>query len=398
MDQFRGYTVAGMFVVNFLGDLHAVPAILKHNQTWFSYADSIMPSFLFAAGFTYRLTTLRRLVQAGPSQTYARAFSRSIALVVISLMLFGFDQKFDSWNQMTSAGVWEFIARMIKAHLWEVLAIIGVVQILLMPVIAAASWVRVAALASCAVGHLALCSWFNYDFVYGRPNLLDSHFGAAGTRAWDGGVFGLLAWAMPMLAGTLTYDLVSRRRPGRAAATMLAWGAVLMLAGYGLNCLSTLYDLSPSPTPLGKASSKEVFAASPVWPSRDRLWNGSVALAPPPFVAPPPPSVRPLNYWLMDKRIVSQPFILFGTGLAAALYGLFILACDLGTLRAGLFRTFGRNPLAAYIVHEAVSKAMHDIVPDDSALWWCLVGLAIFFGLTYLAIRYLERNGIFIRV
>jgi hypothetical protein len=100
----------------------------------------------------------------------------------------------------------------------------------------------------------------------------------------------------------------------------------------------------------------------------------------------------------MDKRVVSQAFILFGTGLAAALYGLFILACDVGTLRAGIFRTFGLNPLAAYIVHEAVAKAMHDIVPKDSALWWCLVSLGIFFGLTYLAIRYLERNGIFIRV
>src|SRR5207244_1798369 len=52
MDQFRGYTVAGMFVVNFVGDLAAIPAVLKHNDTWFSYADSIMPSFLFAAGFT----------------------------------------------------------------------------------------------------------------------------------------------------------------------------------------------------------------------------------------------------------------------------------------------------------------------------------------------------------
>jgi predicted acyltransferase len=32
LDQFRGYTVLGMFLVNFVGGLAAVPAILKHHQ------------------------------------------------------------------------------------------------------------------------------------------------------------------------------------------------------------------------------------------------------------------------------------------------------------------------------------------------------------------------------
>ena len=67
MDQFRGYTVAGMFLVNFVGGLQAFPEVLKHHNghPYFSYADTIMPSFLFAAGFSYRLTTLRRLGQQG---------------------------------------------------------------------------------------------------------------------------------------------------------------------------------------------------------------------------------------------------------------------------------------------------------------------------------------------
>ena len=44
LDQFRGYTVAGMFAVNFLGHLALTHQLLKHNDTHFSYADSIMPS------------------------------------------------------------------------------------------------------------------------------------------------------------------------------------------------------------------------------------------------------------------------------------------------------------------------------------------------------------------
>src|SRR5262245_43923508 len=88
MDQFRGYTVAGMLVVNFLGGLEAVPAVLKHNNTFFSYADTIMPSFLFAAGFSYRLTTLRRLPKLGRGATARRSIGRSFGLVLVSLAMY----------------------------------------------------------------------------------------------------------------------------------------------------------------------------------------------------------------------------------------------------------------------------------------------------------------------
>src|SRR3954453_21567156 len=94
MDQFRGYTVAGMFVVNFLGGLAVVHKVFKHNNTFFSYADSIMPSFMFAVGFSYRLTLLRRLQQVGRAEAYHRIIVRSLALVLLSLVLSGFDQSF----------------------------------------------------------------------------------------------------------------------------------------------------------------------------------------------------------------------------------------------------------------------------------------------------------------
>ena len=66
MDQFRGYTVAGMFVVNFVGGLAAFPEVMKHHNglPYFSYADTIMPSFMFAAGFSYRLSAVQTLRQA----------------------------------------------------------------------------------------------------------------------------------------------------------------------------------------------------------------------------------------------------------------------------------------------------------------------------------------------
>ena len=72
LDQFRGYTVLGMFFVNFVGSFAAIPAIFKHHNTYCSYADTIMPHFFFAVGFAYRMTLLRRLVADGAWSAYSK--------------------------------------------------------------------------------------------------------------------------------------------------------------------------------------------------------------------------------------------------------------------------------------------------------------------------------------
>ena len=45
-----------MVLVNFLGGYAAVPQIFQHSHDYCSYADTIMPQFLFAVGFAFRLT------------------------------------------------------------------------------------------------------------------------------------------------------------------------------------------------------------------------------------------------------------------------------------------------------------------------------------------------------
>jgi predicted acyltransferase len=78
LDQFRGYTVAGMFLVNFLSPFVAAPFILKHHSSYCSYADTIMGNFLFAVGFAFRLSFGRRAIQQGLAQAYWHAAVQAI--------------------------------------------------------------------------------------------------------------------------------------------------------------------------------------------------------------------------------------------------------------------------------------------------------------------------------
>ena len=234
MDQFRGYTVAGMFVVNFVGGLAAFPEVMKHHNghPYFSYADTIMPSFMFAAGYSYRLSALRRFAKLGAARAYWHFVIRSLALVLISLVMYaGEDLEMKKWAQMTPEGIWNLVGMLIKANLWEVLAIIGVVQILILPVIAASAWVRTAAWIACAAVHLFISQSFNFFFVYGKPNWMDDLWGLTGHGAWDGGCFGVLGWAIPMLFGTLAYDVMADRPAEGASRRLLAWGIGLMAIG-----------------------------------------------------------------------------------------------------------------------------------------------------------------------
>ncbi|HEV8066693.1 MAG TPA: heparan-alpha-glucosaminide N-acetyltransferase domain-containing protein [Planctomycetaceae bacterium] len=568
VDQFRGYTVAGMCLVNFLAPFLSVPAQLKHNESWFSYADSIMPSFFFVVGYSFRLTYLRRRLTTTWWQTARSYLRRSLVLFLLSFAIYGLtvdwtrwtnsgrmppefdaarpmppptqsfetlvaraqqtarDRKSTEQNSQTvleSAGrigelvfsakprrpekqadyeaaesaaraarseadpflgpaiervrAWQALgstgrmlfqwkiqaARMLKAELWETLALIAAAQLLVLPWIGFRSAIRFAVLIAFGLAHCALCAWFNWDFVYGiNHNWMSQLWMTGDCRSWDGGVFGSLSWAVAILAGTLAYDLVQgATSTGASARRLFLFGAGFMLFGYLLSCLGRLYDLDSGELSALRERRSRQYAEQawldrliehydrrlkvvrdnatkedveklqariavlqdqrdaypdldlapnpfvPAW-SQARGRSLSQLLADPPFVATPRDNVdaaggptiehRLWNYWMLGKRVPTLSFMTFASGFACVLYSLFVIGCDWLGFRLGVFRTFGTNALVAYFTHGMLALAVWIFVPSTAELPSALAAFVVFFTLTWLLVRQLEKRGIYIKL
>jgi len=64
----------------------------------------------------------------------------------------------------------------------------------------------------------------------------------------------------------------------------------------------------------------------------------------------------------------------------------------------GLFRTLGTNALIGYILHSMVDNAVSPFIPRDAPGWYVTAGFLVFFGITYLFIRHLEKSGIYLKL
>src|SRR5262249_5782201 len=137
-------------------------------------------------------------------------------------------------------------------------------------------------------------------------------------------------------------------------------------------------------------------------PRKDRVVRVPPAEAPstsePRFALVDSPFVRPhgpVNVWTISQRAGSVSYLVFATGFSLVLYVVFIVVCDGWGVSLGVFRTLGTNALAAYVIHDLVAHLVKPWVPNDSPEWFALTGFAVFFGISYLFTRYLEKNGIF---
>jgi predicted acyltransferase len=346
MDQFRGYTVAGMFLVNFLGVFAVTHPLLKHHNTYCSYADTIMPQFFFAVGLSLRLALLKRIEREGWRSAYARAVRRGFSLALVGLVIYHLDGHYESWAELQALGISGFFRESFWTSPFQALVHIAVTTLWILPVTARSARVRIAFAVASALLHLGLSRWFWYDLLH-EKNVI------------DGGLLGFLSWTIPTIAGTLAYDLLVGRGAARSVRPLVLHGTWLMLLGYGLACLTA----------------------------------GGVVAAPP-FVPPWHPS----DLWTMSQQAGSVSYMTFSAGLSLVVLALFVWWTDLRGHRSVVFDTLGKNALAAYILHILVQSAFAGFLPADAPLWWALVAFGLFFYMSYRFTRYMNDRGMFLRL
>ena len=335
-----------MLLVNFLGRYEVVPAVLKHHNTYCSYADTIMPQFFFAVGFAFRLTFLRRLAGSGATAATRAVVGRALALVLLGFVIYHLDGGVKTWNELAKLGVTGFFAQAFQRNLFQTLVHIAITTVWVLPVIAGGAGLRIAYMVVSAVLHLWLSSRFYFEWAWKLPVI-------------DGGPLGFLTWTIPTLAGSLAYDAAAAGQDDGKTLTKLAgWSLGLMLLGYLLSC-------------------------------------GGGRLVPPPFV---PPLTRDVNLWTMSQRTGSVAYLTFATGFSLAVYALFFELCDRRGWQSSLFRIFGQNALVAYVIHPMVASAVEPYLPKDSPAWYLAAGFGLYFAICVLFNWYLERHKLFVRL
>jgi predicted acyltransferase len=426
LDQFRGYTVAGMFLVNYLSGFLAAPFVCHHHNTYCSYADTIMPQFFFAVGFSMRLSFGRRVMQQGVVAAYWHMVKRLFGLALVAIFIsyqaeppWPKETK-HTWEALQQIGLWgAFWPGAIKRAWFQTLMHIAVTSLWILPVIRLGAIWRVLYLVFSALLHLGLSAVFNFNWVNGIWE-----FSSTGSGI-DGGPLGFLSWSIPTLVGTLACDIALNQGFSGAGKflRLFAWGVVLMALGWCASCLTRVYD-----TPYHEVLADNFrFANSPVIPPKPKLqtWldnlkqrNWSKVCAELPLVPPPHSQeevtdpekkndektedrsyeYREWNYWMMSQRSGSISYLTFGAGLSLVIYGLFFVLADMIGIKIGVFRTLGVNALVGYILHDIVGEAVKRFVPKDSppmAMW---IGFCVFFFITWLFLRSLEKQKIYVKL
>ena len=247
LDQFRGYTILGMLLVNFLGDYRICPRWLRHTNDYCSYADTIMPQFLFAAGFALRLSVLRRWQRDGVVPWW-RLLRRIGGLAVVAVLWYSLQDAAGLWEQFRTRPLSEVFLQQCKRQWFQTLMHIAATSLWLLPVILSSVRLRLCWAAGSGLLHVVLSWWFNFEWVHAAP------------RGIDGGPLGFLTWAIPAILGTVAYDMLLVAGAQRGVVRLSVAGVGVMLLGWLLSVPTVLYDVSAGV--LGQASAAAAIVSA----------------------------------------------------------------------------------------------------------------------------------------
>ncbi len=370
LDVFRGFTVAGMLLVNNPGSWSAIYPPLRHAE-WHGWTptDLIFPFFLFVVGITTHISVASARARGeDDGQIIARILRRGALIVLCGLLL--------------SAFPYLPLTRITGIRIPGVLQRIGVVYALAALITLRGTWrTHVAALIALLFGYWYIMTGIPIpgqplDASHLEPAnatmaayvdrlMLNGHLWA-GTKTWDPeGVLSTIpaigTAILGVLAGRWIYSEAGRELSQRIAG-LVTGGAVAIVLGlvWGL-----------------------------VFPINKGIWTSSYVL----FTAGMGAVVLAACMWLVDARGIrwwTRPFTIFGLNPLVAFLGSGVMARTIYSL---IYVDYGgaRVPLQSAIYKSAFASWLK---PEVASLLFAVSFVLLWMGILAL----LERRNIVIKV
>jgi len=372
LDLFRGYAVLGMVIVNLVGSFKCTPRFLKHTNDYCSYADTIMPHFLFAVGFALQIVWKRESDKWNSSESNAAtSFRYRITIRCLRLMILAF-LVYVPLSPMLQGANWvsdTYWLAIFKRDWFQTLTHIAVTSIWVLPAISLGRKGKMLWMGLSVVVHAVLSQWFYFDWVHASPSGI------------DGGPLGFLTWGVPAITGMLACTSwtehtqqfgLSNARALLGKWLLAAFG--LMLVGYGLSCGTRQFD-------------------------RDNVRVvETIRLAEPPFVPPPPRDQRVWNYWMMSQKAGTPSYQFFAAGFSLMVFAGFVWLCDVRNYGCPPLKTLGQNALVVYVLHGFIDSWIKTYVARDADAMQVVAALVVQIAILYAVARWLQYKRWFIRL
>jgi len=208
IDQFRGFAIFGMILVNYLGYFEVMPETLKHPRYGMTFANAIAPYFIFVVGMGFKISLSRRITRMGARAAYSQAIKRYLILILIGVVVYGPDPVTDMWDALVDIGFGGLIT---------------------LPFIRKSKNFRIIIA-------------FVYLIVYQALFAFTAYGAWTMAHSIDGGPLGPISWASILIFGTVQMDYLLENNRKAFMKKSLILGIPLLMLGYGLSFLKP-YEL-----------------------------------------------------------------------------------------------------------------------------------------------------------
>jgi predicted acyltransferase len=218
MDQFRGFAIFGMLLVDYFEVFRHSWYQLHHHRDFMTYADTIAPIFLFVVGMGMRLSMQRRIEKVGLTAARHGLLNRYLLLVLIAFTLY-------------------------TGYLWDALMNIGLAGIIALWLVDKRPTIRIGAALGFLAVYQAIFSWTVYGDWLLRTIRFEGDtmpfifklipFGPELVKVpINGGPIGHWSWLLMLICGTIAYDIMATKNTRKIVTACLLWGIGLCLAGW----------------------------------------------------------------------------------------------------------------------------------------------------------------------